>query len=508
MKNLLNNYRKTFAGLSREVWWLALITLINRAGTMVIPFLSLYLTKSLGFTLHQVGWIMTAFGLGSVAGSYIGGKLTDSIGSFKVMKVSLLLTGLLFVVLQYIDTYMGFIIGIFAVMLVADTFRPAMFVALNAYSKPENKTRSVTLIRLAINLGFTAGPAIGGLIIASIGYQGLFWVDGITCLLATLLMINVLHPKKAKVTDEVVIENPVSVYKDRPFWIFFFAMFMFGFIFLQYFSTMPLYYRDGHQLTELSIGILMGMNGFIIFLLEMPLISWLEKSSYSKTALILFGLVLVGLSFVVLNLTTWSGILVIGMLFMTIGEMIAFPFSNAFVIERAKKGKQGEYMAYYSIAFSASHIFGHNTGMQLVKGIGFDSTWNIMSILSGLGVLALIALLWVLKNEKKFNQLFHISTVNMNKSIAFYQDLGFEVFGKTTPEVTSLRSANGRQEVTIQKVINVQQTEQISVATSKKKLQKLLALAEKNNIAHSTSASENEAQLTDPDGNQIKIAVK
>ncbi|GAL61499.1 probable multidrug resistance protein [Algibacter lectus] len=69
MKTLFNNYINTFKGLSHEVWWLALITLINRAGTMVIPFLSLYLTENLDFTLKDVGWIMSAFGLGSVVGS-------------------------------------------------------------------------------------------------------------------------------------------------------------------------------------------------------------------------------------------------------------------------------------------------------------------------------------------------------------------------------------------------------------------------------------------------------
>ena len=83
MSKLFNNYLNTFKGLSQEVWWLALITLINRAGTMVIPFLSLYLTKSLHFTLSDVGWIMSAFGLGSVFGSWIGGKLTDKIGFYK-----------------------------------------------------------------------------------------------------------------------------------------------------------------------------------------------------------------------------------------------------------------------------------------------------------------------------------------------------------------------------------------------------------------------------------------
>ena len=400
MKKLYFNYLNTFKGLSSEVWWLSLITLINRAGTMVIPFLSLYLTKSLDFTLKDVGWIMTCFGLGSVIGSWLGGKLTDKIGFYKVMKTSLFLTGLLFIALQYITTFTGFCVGIFLVMLVADTFRPAMFVALSAYSKPENKTRSVTLIRLAINLGFSAGPAVGGIIITSLGYNGLFWVDGVTCILATFLLINVLNPKKSKVVDEVKVENPVSVFSDKAFWVLFVAMFIFGFVFLQYFSTIPLYYKDAHHLSELEIGLIMGMNGFLIFLLEMPLIKWLEESKYSKERLMFVGLLLTGISFLVLNLTGWVGVLIVGMLLMTIGEMIAFPFSNAFVMERAKKGNQGEYMAYYSIAFSAAHIFGHNSGMQMVDALGFDNTWWVITLMSLIGLFFLSILIKVIKKEQ------------------------------------------------------------------------------------------------------------
>ncbi|MDO6812963.1 MDR family MFS transporter [Tenacibaculum soleae] len=400
MKKLYFNYLNTFKGLSTEVWWLALITLINRAGTMVIPFLSLYLTKSLDFSLKDVGWIMSCFGLGSVLGSWLGGKLTDKIGYYKVMKTSLFLTGLFFLGLQYVTTFYGFCIGIFLVMLVADTFRPAMFVALSAYSKPENKTRSVTLIRLAINLGFSAGPAVGGIIITSLSYSGLFWVDGVTCILATFLLMKVLNPKKAKVLDEIKTENPISVFSDKAFWVFFVAMFIFGFVFLQYFSTMPLYYENIHNLSEFDIGLLMGMNGFLIFLLEMPLIKWLEESKYSKERLMFVGLLLTAISFLVLNLTGWVGVLVIGMLFMTVGEMIAFPFSNAFVMERAKKGNQGEYMAYYSIAFSLAHIFGHNSGMQLVDNLGFDKTWWIITIMSVIGLFFLLILSNVVKKEK------------------------------------------------------------------------------------------------------------
>lgn len=401
MKTLINNYVNTFKGLSREVWWLALITLINRAGTMVIPFLSLYLTKSLGFTVSDVAWIMSAFGLGSVVGSWLGGKLTDQIGYYKVMVYSLLGTGILFIALQFLGSFAAFCFGIFMVMLVADMFRPAMFVALSAYSKPENKTRSVTLIRLAINLGFSAGPAIGGLIITTIGYGGLFWVDGVTCIAATIVLINVLNPKVTKQLDEVKVENPESAYKDKAFLIFLFAMLFFGVVFLQYFSTMPIYYKDVHLLTELEIGFLLGMNGFLIFVFEMPLIKWLENTKFTKTSLMLFGAVLTGLSFLILNATDWVGVLVIGMLLMTFGEMIAFPFSNAFAMDRAKKGNQGEYMALYSISFSIAHIFGHNMGLQLIGKVGFDNTWMIVTGLATLCVFLMFTLKQYLKYKKK-----------------------------------------------------------------------------------------------------------
>ncbi|WP_034044248.1 MDR family MFS transporter [Wocania ichthyoenteri] len=401
MKTLFNNYLNTFSGLSREVWWLALITLINRAGTMVIPFLSLYLTTSLNFTLSDVGWIMSAFGLGSVIGSWLGGRLTDKIGYYKVMVFSLLTTGLMFIALQFLTTFVSFCVGILLVMLVADMFRPAMFVALSAYSKPENKTRSVTLIRLAINLGFSAGPAIGGIIITTLSYGGLFWVDGITCILATFVLINVLNPKTTKTLDDIKVLNPKSAYHDKAFLIFLAAMVLFGVVFLQYFSTMPIYYKEAHQLTELEIGILLGMNGFLIFAFEMPLIKWLENTTFTKTGLMLFGAILTGLSFIILNFTSWVGVLIIGMLLMTFGEMIAFPFSNAFAMDRAKKGNQGEYMALYSIAFSIAHIFGHNAGLQMTNKLGFDNTWYIITGLAALCVFLLFFLKQYLNAKKK-----------------------------------------------------------------------------------------------------------
>lgn len=392
MKTLFSNYIKTFGGLSREVWWLALITLINRAGTMVIPFLSLYLTTDLHFSLDDVAWIMTAFGFGSLTGSWIGGKLTDRIGYYKVMVFSLVLSGLLFIGMQVLESFKAICIGIFILMMVADMFRPAMFVALNAYSKPENKTRSVTLIRLAINLGFSAGPAVGGLIITTMSYHALFWIDGFSCMIAGVVLLNVLHPKKAKAIDFEVNPSPKSAYTDKFFIIFLLAMVIFGVIFLQLISTIPYFYKEGVGLSEFQIGLLMGLNGILIFIFEMPLIKWLESISYTKIGLMIFGLILTCISFLFLIINPWLGFVIISMILLTFGEMIVFPFSNSFALGRAKRGLKGEYMALYSISFSISHIFAHNLGFHLIDAFGFHKTWSIMALSGILGIGLLIYL--------------------------------------------------------------------------------------------------------------------
>lgn len=389
LQNTYFAYKNSFRGLSREVWWLALITFINRAGTMVLPFLTLYLNKHLHFSFAEVGWIMSIFGLGSLIGSWLGGKLTDKIGFYQVMFWSLFISGLMLIGLQFITTFWGFSLALFLTMMIADTFRPAMFVAVKAYSKPENQTRTLTLVRLAINLGFTIGPFLGGIIIAAISYKGLFWVDGLTCIIAILLFRRVLKnkslSKKVAIKDNEFIAS--SVLKDKPFWVFLGIVFIMAVIFFQLFTTLPIFYRDVYGLTELQIGLLMALNGGLIFIFEMPLIHRLEKSSVEKIRLIMIGLSLFSLSFLLLITTQWIGILIISMMILSFGEMLGFPFTNSFAIDRAPKGKEGKFMALYTMAFSLAHIFSAKLGMFITDLYGFNTNWLLMGILGLVAVL-------------------------------------------------------------------------------------------------------------------------
>jgi predicted MFS family arabinose efflux permease len=367
---------------------------------MVIPFLSLYLVNSKGFTLPQVGWVMTSFGIGSLAGTWLGGKLTDSIGFYKVILFSLLIGGLGFIFLQYINTFYWFCFGIFSITFVSDSYRPAVFVAADNYSTPENVTRSVTLIRLAINLGFSIGPLLGGIIIATISYNSLFWIDGTTCIVAAIGLFFWLKPQNVKSdsSKESVVKEGISPYLNGAFILFFVIMVVNGVTFVQYFSLMPLYYEQAHFLSEDLIGWLFFINGSLIVIFEMPLIGWLERKNISKPIAIFCGVILLAFSFIVLNLTSWSGILVVGMILMTLGEMIGSPFANSMALEMAPKGRKGSYMGLYSMSYSFAHILGHNGGMNLVDHFGFNNTWNYFFLLL---MFVSILTLWLYYLHKK-----------------------------------------------------------------------------------------------------------
>lgn len=396
LKTAFSRYLNSFRGFSREIWILTIITFINRAGTMVLPFLSKYLKEDLDFSYGDVKWILISFGLGSMLGSYLGGKLADSLGFYKVMVFSLFVSGLMFFGLQYITSFTGLCFAMFGIMTIADMFRPAMFVSLGVYAKSENRTRALTLVRLAVNLGFAAGPALGGLIIMNIGYKGLFWVDGASCILAIAIFWLLVKEKKKIKEAEHTFETVgiKTVYQDKPFWVFLLVSFTTAMIFFQLFTTLPLYHNEQYGLTEFQTGLLMTLNGFLIFLLEMPIVSFFERKKVNKVKIVLVGSLCMAIGFYALMINVWAGILLINILFLTFGEMFAFPFSNSFALSRAPRGQEGRYMGFYTMSFSLAHIMSANIGFEVIDNFGYQTNWLVMGTL---GLFAAACAIWVMK---------------------------------------------------------------------------------------------------------------
>ena len=399
-------YRDAFTGLSRDIWLLTLITLINRSGTMVVPFIAIYLTRELGFSLAQTGIVMSFFGVGSVVGSYVGGWLTDKFGYYRTMFWSLFIGGFALLNLLWLEQFETWCFGVFLVTAIGDCFRPASMAAVGFYSKPENRTRSLGLIRLAINLGFGIGPMLGGIIAAAFGYSWIFIIDGVTCMLAALMFLVVLkeghRPPKAGATPRDILDTspvnapPRSPYRDEVFMAYVAFAFINSIVFIQFMGTLPLYWKEFFLFSDTEVGLLLGMNGLIIVAVEMPLILLLEKR-FSILAMIAAGILLTGLCYEMLTWTAWSGIAVISMLALTFGEIINFPFAASFSLNRAHETNRGKYMGMYGLSFSVGHIVAPILGMHLAEMYGFMTLWHVMGVMS---LVSALGVLWVRRRAR------------------------------------------------------------------------------------------------------------
>ncbi len=357
IRSALSLYKKAYGGLSPGTWWLSLVMVVNRSGTMVIPFMTMYLTQHYGVTIGNAGFVMSLFGLGAIIGSLTGGKLVDRIGYYYVQLFALILGGAMFIILGQVHSYTGICISTFILAILNESFRPANTVAIAHYSKEQNRTRSYSLNRLAINLGWAAGGALGG-IIASFNYSLLFWVDGITNLLAACLLYITLSPKRnpateVKTKEKTVIKN--TAYKDRTYISFIILVFFFALCFFQLFTTVPVFFKEKFHLSVLFIGMIMSLNGLIITLFEMITIFALEGKRPSLH-FISGGILLICVAFLLLNILqlSYGLIALIFILFLTFGEILAMPFMNAYWIGRTVQNNRGQYAALYSVAWASA----------------------------------------------------------------------------------------------------------------------------------------------------------
>ncbi len=384
LRNFYTRYRDAFAGLSPVIWLLSVVTLINRAGTMVIPFMTIYLTNELDFSEVQTGYIMACFGLGSVAGSYLGGKLTELIGYFQTMFWSFFLGGFMFFLLMYQQDFTSVAIVIFLLSLINDLFRPALFSAVAIFSPEKDRTRSISLIRLAINLGFGVGPAFGGLIAESIGFSWLFVVDAFTCIFAALFVwwkiprnVQPQHQETEKP------QIPASIFQDRIYLVFLFLTTLIAIIFMQLIFVIPVYYKDVLYFSEANVGYLMALNGLLIAVVEMPLVHHCDNR---KTNLfwVMVGTGMVSLSYLFLVVPdsrfVWYLMPVLFMITISIGEIFMFPFTNSFAFSRSTDENRGSYMGYYSMSFSISLVVAPVIGFQVAALFGFEMLFYFLAI--------------------------------------------------------------------------------------------------------------------------------
>ncbi|RYD74519.1 MAG: MFS transporter, partial [Sphingobacteriales bacterium] len=380
---ILNAYKTSFSGLSRQTWILSIVILVNRCGFMAVPFMGLYVTQALHRPESDAGIIISLFGAGSIAGAAAGGKFTDMFGYRPVQILASVIGGLFFLLFAMVEDFTWLCILAVVISFFSEAFRPANYAAIASYAAAGTETRSYSLNRLANNIGWAFGISMGG-IIASYNYKLLFIVDGGVSILVAFVIFIFLPAKKIvrKTAIEQKQMNVRKPWKDVLYIKFLVLCAMFTTCFFLMFRVVPVFYKEVWHLDESLIGIILGINGVVIALMEMVMINKIENKK-SPIFYIVLGVIIVCFSFAVLMLPKIVPVVlaVISILLFTFGEMFSLPFFNTFVVKRSNEYNRGIYAAGYTLSWSVAQVVGPTSGFYIAEKFGYNILWICVTLL-------------------------------------------------------------------------------------------------------------------------------
>jgi len=334
-------------GLPEHMWILSIATFINRLGTMAWPFLALYGTQRLGLATSQAGLLLTAYGVACFIAAPFTGTLSDAFGPVRMMMASLFGAAAILAVYPLVHTFAALIVLTVIWAIFAEAFRPAAMAMVADLVTPQNRKAAFALNRLAINLGMSVGPALGGFLLL-ISYDFLFWIDGATSLVAGLVIafssLTRIHHREE---DSHARGVQVHAFKDRALLIFLLASIPVWAVFFLHEGPMPLFLVQELKLPESDYGLLFTVNTSLIIFFEVPLNLRMANQPHART--LGLGALLIGVGFGCTQFATgfWSAALTVSL--WTVGEMIMLPTSATFVADIAPAKQRGQYMALYQM---------------------------------------------------------------------------------------------------------------------------------------------------------------
>ena len=359
------------SGLPRDSWLLALATLVNRAGTMVIPFLALHFTRNLGFSAGEAGLALAVYGIVSLATSPFAGRLADRVGAQRILILSLIAGGAGFWALPLLKTLPQVLVGMVVLSGVSEAMRPATLALVGDLAPPEMRRQAFALNRLAINLGMSVGPALGGFLAAH-SFQLLFWVDGATSIAAALVLV--LFPICVHSVEAHAGPAPsLGAIGDRRLRYVILALLPVLLVFFQHEGAMPVWMVEDLGIATSSYGLLFTINTLLIVFLEVRLNSATAHWSPARALAVGSALCTVGFGALAFLSTIWG--IVATVVVWTFGEMILFPSTAAYVAELAPPSRRGEYMGFYSMTFGIGFTLGPWAGLTTLEAAGARVLW-------------------------------------------------------------------------------------------------------------------------------------
>ncbi len=375
--------------LPKDLWLMCVASFINRAGTMVLPFLALYLTQGINISTSSAGLIITAYGLGALITAPFVGRLSDRIGALNQMKLSLIFSGLILFIYPLVTGFIPLLLMTICWAVVNEAFRPANLSLISEIVSADQRKPAFALYRLAINLGMSIGPIVGGFL-SVINFSYLFYADGITSIGAGLFLVYSPWQKAENSTKPIgnvgdkkrsILQSPAL--KDKNLIFLIIAILPIVIVYFQHQAAMAVFVVKYLHFSESTYGVLFAINTVLIILVEVPLNNYLNHWTDKKSLAI--GAMLIGIGFGGMAFAINIIGLVVTIIIWTFGEMILFPASASFISRIAPENSRGEYMGFYQINFSLAFTIGPWLGMMVLEHFGPETLWF------GAFILALIA---------------------------------------------------------------------------------------------------------------------
>jgi MFS family permease len=376
METIRSRFATVTADLPPTYWFLWLGILINRLGSFVIPFLTLYLTSQRGVSVSQAALTVSLFGAGSFASQLTGGELADRLGRRPVLLMSLFIAPVAMIALGFARSLA--LIALFTLVLgfFTDLYRPALSAAIADLVPASARTRAFGYQNWAVNLGFSLAPIMAGFM-AHYNYLLLFIGDALTTFIFGLIVlarIRETRPPEAVHAAHASLSERIQQVKREPLLLAFSALALFiGVIYMQGYVTLPLD-MQAHGLTSADFGLAIAVNGILIVALSIQVSNaasnWPRFRAMAVAALFLgtgFGLNMFArhlLPFYFLTVAVW-----------TMGEITASAVAPALIADLSPIELRGLFQGIFGSAWGLSLFIGPVLGGWVYERSGSTTLW-------------------------------------------------------------------------------------------------------------------------------------